>query len=73
MSDWVIKMTGSRHDRSIFGDPELGERLAQIAKVDAWSLDDLLQLCLNTSTHLVAFLDPDLQQAQALGLSFDET
>jgi leucyl aminopeptidase (aminopeptidase T) len=73
LSDWVIEMTGSRHDRAIFSDPELKERLVQIQQVSVWSSDHLLQLCLDTSTHLVAFLDPNLQQAQALGLSFDET
>ena len=73
LSDWVIWMTGSRHDRAIFSSPELKERLAQIQQASVWSPDHLLQLCLNTSTHLVAFLDPNLQQAQALGLSFDET
>jgi len=73
LSDWVVMMTGNRHDRAIFGEPELKERLVQIEQVGAWSFDHLLQSCLNTSTHLVAFLDPDLQQAQALGLGFDET
>ena len=72
-SDWVIEMTGSRHDRAIFSDPALKDRLVQIGEVSVWSIDDLLQLCLSTSTHLVAFLDPGLQQAQALGLSFGET
>ncbi len=73
LSDWVIYMTGSRHDRAIFHDPELKERLVEVQRASVWSTDHLLQLCLNTATHLVAFLDPNLQQAQALGLSFEET
>jgi leucyl aminopeptidase (aminopeptidase T) len=73
LSDWLILMTGSRHDRGILAEPALSERLLEIQRASAWSIDQLLQLCLEAETHLVAFLDPNLQQAQALELSFEET
>lgn len=73
LSDWIVLMSGSRHDRSVFMDPDLKDRLLEIQRQSVWSIDQLLQLCLETGTHLVAFLDPNLQQAEILGLGFDET
>lgn len=73
VADWFILMTGSRFDTSIYQKPELRERLIEIQKISKWSIDNLLQLCLEKETHLVAFLDPNLQQAQALGKSYEET
>jgi len=73
VADWYILMTGSRFDASILQKPELRERLIEIQKASKWSMDTLLQLCLEKKTHLVAFLDPNLQQAQALGKSYEET
>lgn len=71
--DWIICMSGSRFDNSIYQKPENKERLLEVQKTSTWSFDNLLQLCLKKKTHLVAFLDPNLQQAQALGKSYDET
>lgn len=73
VADWFIFMAGSRHDTSIYQKPELRERLIEVQKISKWSFDNLLQLCLEKKTHLVAFLDPDLGQAQALGKSYEET
>jgi leucyl aminopeptidase (aminopeptidase T) len=73
VADWFILMRGSRFDASIYQKPELRERLIEIQKISKWSIDDLLQLCLERKTHLVAFLDPNLQQAQALGKTYEET
>ncbi len=73
LSDWLILMTGSRHDGSIWSDPGLADRLIEIQRTSVWSIDHLLQLCLEMETCLVAFLDPNLQQAETLGLSFEET
>jgi len=67
VADWLIWMRGSRFDTSVFQKLETQKRLLEIQKVSKWSFDNLLQLCLKKKTHLVAFLDPNLQQAQALG------
>ena len=72
-ADWFILMRGSRFDNSIYEKPELRERLVEIQKISKWSFDNLLQLCLEKKTHLVAFLDPNMQQARALGRSYEET
>jgi len=73
VADWFILMTGSTFDTSFYQKPELGKRLVEVQKISKWSGDNLLQLCLEKKTHLVAFLDPNLQQAQALGKSYEET
>ncbi len=73
VANWFILMTGSTFDTSIYQKPELRDRLIKIRKISKWSIDNILQLCLKTKTHLVAFLDPNLQQAQALGKSYKET
>jgi leucyl aminopeptidase (aminopeptidase T) len=73
VADWLIWMRGSLFDTSIYQKPELQKRLLEIQKTSKWSLDNLLQLCLEKKTHLVVFLDPNLQQAQALGKSYAET
>jgi leucyl aminopeptidase (aminopeptidase T) len=72
-SDWVIYMGGSRHDSTPFYDPAFKERQIEIQRVSTWSIDNVLNLCLDTGTHVVAFLDPNLQQAQQLDLSYEET
>ncbi len=71
-ADWYVLMTGSRHDSSLFQDPDLRERLLEMQERAKWSFDSILQKCLDTDTHLVAFLDPTLQQAQALSKSYVE-
>jgi leucyl aminopeptidase (aminopeptidase T) len=53
-------------------DPDLKERLIEIQRVDAWSLHHIVQFCLATETRVIVFLDPNLQTAQKLALSFDE-
>jgi len=73
VADWFIWMSGSMFDRSIYQKPELRERLIKIQEITKWSLDNLLQLCLKKKTHLVVFLDPNLQQVQALGKSYEKT
>ncbi len=73
VADWLIWMSGSSFDRSIYQKAEFKKRLVEARHVSRWSLDDLLQLCLKKKTHLLAFLDPNLQQAQALGKSYEET
>jgi leucyl aminopeptidase (aminopeptidase T) len=73
VADWFVLMTGSRFDVSIYEEPKLRERLIEVQKASKWSLDSLLQLCLEKKTHLVAFLDPNLKQAEALGKSYKET
>lgn len=70
VADWFIYMTGSSHDNSIYQRPELKDRIMKIRKRTKWSFENLLQLCLKKKTHLVAMLDPNLQQAQALGKSY---
>ena len=73
VADWFIWMRGSIFDTSIYQKPEFKKRLIEIQKASKWSIDNLLQLCLEKKTHLVVFLDPNLQQAQALGKSYEET
>jgi leucyl aminopeptidase (aminopeptidase T) len=73
VADWYILLTGSAFDNSINQRPEIKERLLEIRKISKWSHDSLLQLCLANKTHLVVFLDPNLQQAQALGKSYEQT
>lgn len=73
VADWFVHMTGSSHDNSIYQRPELKERTIEIRKRSKWSMENLLQLCLKKKTHLVALLDPNLQQAQALGKSYGQT
>lgn len=74
MADWLILMRGSQFDdTSLYQTPEHRERLLEIQKLSKWSIDNVLQLCLETQTHLVACLDPNLQQANALGKSYAET
>jgi leucyl aminopeptidase (aminopeptidase T) len=73
VADWFILMAGSTFDASIYQKPELRERLMQVQRVSKWSGDNLIQLCLEKKKNLVVLLDPNLQQAQALGKSFEET
>ena len=73
VADWFIWMRGSLFDASIYQKSELRGRLIEIQRISRWSIDNLLQLCLEKKTHLVVFLDPNLQQAQALGKSYEET
>jgi leucyl aminopeptidase (aminopeptidase T) len=73
VADWFIFMTGSRFDTAIYQNSGLRERMIEIQKVSKFTVSDLLQLCLSKQTHLVAFLDPNLQQAQALGRSYEAT
>ncbi|MFX1514025.1 MAG: aminopeptidase, partial [Promethearchaeota archaeon] len=73
VADWFILMTGSRYDNSIYHNPKHHERLVEVLKLSKWTADRLLQLCLEKNTHLVAFLDPNLQQAEALGKSYEQT
>lgn len=73
IADWFIFLAGTSFDNSMYQKPQNRERLLEIRKISKWSFDDLLQLCLAKKTHLVAFLDPNLQQAQALGKSYEQT
>ena len=73
VADWFIFLAGTSFDNSIYQRPEDQERLLEVKRISKWSFDDMLQLCLATKTHLVAFLDPNLQQAQALGKSYEQT
>jgi leucyl aminopeptidase (aminopeptidase T) len=73
VADWFVYMTGSAHDNSIYQRPELRDRTIEIRRRSKWSLENLLQLCLKNKTHLVALLDPNLQQAQALKKSYRNT
>ncbi|MBX5328511.1 MAG: aminopeptidase [Candidatus Bathyarchaeota archaeon] len=73
VADWLILMRGSRFDTSIYQKSETQKRLLEIQKISKWTFDSILQLCLKKKTHLVAFLDPNLQQAQALGKTYEET
>ena len=72
-SDWFVSMMGTHHDLSIKKEPELQERLKEIELKKIWTQDYVLQLCLKHKTHLLAFLDPYLQQAETLKLTFEET
>lgn len=71
--NWFIYMTGASFDNSIYQKPEHAERILQVRKNSKWSIDNLLQLCLKNHTHLVMFLDPNLQQAKALNKTYTET
>jgi leucyl aminopeptidase (aminopeptidase T) len=71
--DWFIYMTGTSFDNSILQRPEHAERVLQVRKNSKWSLDNMLQLCLKNHTHLVVFLDPNLQQAKALNKTYSQT
>jgi leucyl aminopeptidase (aminopeptidase T) len=73
VADWFVYMTGSYHDNSIYQKPELKEKMIAIRSRSKTFMENLLQLCLKNRTHLVAFLDPNLQQAQALGKSYKRT
>jgi leucyl aminopeptidase (aminopeptidase T) len=73
VADWFVYMTGSSHDNSIYQKPELKERTIAIRNRSKPFTENLLQLCLKKKTHLVAFLDPNLQQAQALGKTYKQT
>lgn len=72
-ADWFIHMTGTSFDNSINQKPELRERLLEVRRKSKWQMDKLLQMCIKQHKHFVAFLDPNLQQAQALGKSYRET
>jgi leucyl aminopeptidase (aminopeptidase T) len=73
VADWFVMMTGSTFDASIYQRPELREKLIEVQRISKWSGDNLVQRCLEKKKHLVVVLDPNLQQAQALGKSFEET
>jgi leucyl aminopeptidase (aminopeptidase T) len=73
VADWFIYLTGTAFDTSFIQKPEFKQRILDVRKVSKWSLDSLLQRCLAKKTHLVAFLDPNLQQAKALGKTYSET
>jgi leucyl aminopeptidase (aminopeptidase T) len=73
VADWFIYLSGTAFDNSYLQRPELKERIMEVRKTSKWNLDNLLQLCLSSKTHLVAFLDPNLQQAKALGKNYSET
>jgi leucyl aminopeptidase (aminopeptidase T) len=73
VADWFVYMTGSSHDNSINQKPEIKDRAIAIRRRSKPLMETLLQLCLKKKTHLVAFLDPNLQQAQALGKSYKQT
>ncbi len=73
VADWFVYMTGFSHDNSIYQKPGLKERTIEIRNRSKPFGENLLQLCLKKKTHLVAFLDPNLQQAQALGKTYRQT
>ncbi len=73
VADWFIYLTGTVFDNSFIQRPEFRQRILDSRKASKWSFDGLLQLCLAKKTHLVAFLDPNLQQANALGKTYSET
>jgi len=73
VADWFIYLTGAAFDTSFMQRPEFRQRILDFRKASKWSFDGLLQLCLAKKTHLVAFLDPNLQQANALGKTYSET
>ena len=72
-TDWFIWMRGSIFDTSIYQKPKVKKRLIETQKISKWSWDNLFQLCLKKKTHFLVFLDPNLQQAQALGKSYEDT
>jgi len=76
VADWFVYFTGSVFDRSIYQKPEFEQRMLDVRGISKWTFDNsasILQLCLAKKTHLVVFLDPYLQQAEALGRSYAET
>jgi leucyl aminopeptidase (aminopeptidase T) len=75
VADWFVYFTGSAFDRSIYQKPEFQKRLLEVQKVSKWTFGSsasILQLCLAKKTHLVAFLDPYLQQVEALDMSYEQ-
>lgn len=72
-ADWHIMMTGTRHDNTLAKKPENQKRLMEFQRLTKWTNDNLLQLCLQKKKHLVAFLDPNKQQAEALGKTYEQT
>ena len=72
-ADWFIYMAGSQFDNSVYRKPEFEKRVLEVRKNTKWTLDNVLQLCLKNKTHLVVFLDPNLQQAKALGKPYEQT
>ena len=74
VADWFVYFTGSAFDKSIYQKPEFQERVLEVRRVSKWTFDSssILQLCLAKKTHLVAILDPNLQQAEALGKSYEQ-
>jgi len=72
-ADWFIYLTGTAFDTSFIQKPEFKQRILDVRTASKWSFDSLLQKCLATKTHLVAFLDPNLQQANALGKTYSQT
>jgi leucyl aminopeptidase (aminopeptidase T) len=72
-ADWYILMTGTRYDNSPAKKQENQQRLMEFQRLAKWTNDSLLQLCLKKKKHLVAFLDPNKQQAEALGKTYEET
>jgi leucyl aminopeptidase (aminopeptidase T) len=73
VGDWFIYFTGTAFDNSYLQKPELKDRIMAVREVSKWTFDSMLQLCLSKKTHLVAFLDPNLQQAKALSKNYSET
>jgi leucyl aminopeptidase (aminopeptidase T) len=75
VADWFVYFTGSVFDRSIYQKPEFEQRVQDVRRVSKWTFDSsasILQLCLAKKTHLVVFLDPHLQQVEALGKSYEQ-
>ncbi len=72
-ADWYVLMTGSRYNNALARKPENQKRLIDFQSLSKWTSDSLLQLCLKKKKHLVAFLDPNNQQAEALGKTHEET
>lgn len=75
VADWFIYFTGSTFDKSIYQKPEFQERMLEVRRISKWTFDSsssILQQCLTKKTHLVVFLDPNLQQAEALGKSYEQ-
>ena len=73
VADWFIYFAGTAFDTSFIQKPEFRQRILDFRKASKWSFDTLLQQCLAKQTHLVALLDPNLQQANALGKTYSQT
>lgn len=73
-SDWLFRMTGSRHNPANFDEANFPKRLMEIEKTRVWSLGAsyLIPLCLGSKTNMVVFCDPGLARAKVLGLSYEE-